>query len=525
MSSSSASTGGAATVATPIPSSGFGGSTHCRFWLWPSPAKLQSRREQAQRQSKKRIERQNRERQAAAAASNATDAATATPLQPLTLEEEKLIRLHYVLQLHQLASLLHLPMHVTHASVIFFKRFYLHQSVMEYSPKDVAYCCIYLACKAEEHHLPVDRMMATIHKATDRDAAKTAAAAASNAPSTSSTSSIAASAASAASAIQGGVSNILSLEVPVLGVLRFHMRLYHLSRSLRGVLKEVEEMDASTYAMALYINGSEPLHTQQDAPGTALHSLGAFFATRGQALFPRVLQSDDLIFLHSPAQIALALLAAMEKEAKENGIEANLAATSSSGAAASVASSLRTLDLASRFIESKIDSAVVAAPGQPIAARQQALKALRARIDEILNMMEEARATTASLDKKRLKSIEKKRKQVANPLLDPSSKLYQSAKEANGREQEEKRLAKKKKQREDSLKHEESLLMGSPTPTNRNSTAGADSDSSFLSKRFKSSPPDFHASTSDSTNEHSGAASLRTRGENLAAQFNAEMIE
>ena len=47
-------------------------------------------------------------------------------------------KLHYTIQLGSMSSILGLPSFVSHTAIVYFKRFFLHESVMEYSPKDVA---------------------------------------------------------------------------------------------------------------------------------------------------------------------------------------------------------------------------------------------------------------------------------------------------------------------------------------------------------------------------------------------------
>lgn len=272
-----------------------------------------------------------------------------------------------------------------------------------------SYCCIYLACKAEEHHLPVDRMIGIITNQTAKPATAAAAAAAAAAPVQPAGGAPRPSASATSSALSGAVGTVLSLEVPVLTLLKFHLRIYHIARSLRGLLKELETMDTATCALALYINADEPVMTQklaqqQPAAGTTLQSVSSFLAgPRAQHLSQLALLSDDLIFLHSPAQIALAVLLKMQEEARQFGVEANLDTSANaavSGAAASAAPSLRTLDLIERFVATKANTAPVNVPANASAAvrqREQAanLKRMQQRLQDILRMLEEARVQSS----------------------------------------------------------------------------------------------------------------------------------
>lgn len=310
-----------------------------------------------------------------------------------------------------------------------------------------SYCCIYLACKTEEYSLPVDRMVARIF-----------AAAAAPAAAASSSSSAAPPAPALNPAVAATVSTVLSLEVPVLSTLQFHLRLHHLARALRGLIKELETFDAITMSRALWINPAEPIQTQYTnaaGPGTIYLSLAGFFsqtaaASRASVLLSHALLEDDLIFLYSPSQIALAVLATMEHEARSFAVEPKLDST-----AHAASTPLASLNLVSRYI----DFLKAPRPGAA-GATAPSNKQLQAKVNEIRQLMEAARVQSSqwthlrlralcvvcvlcdvcadrvclcvcvspvasvSIDKKLLKSIEKKRKAVSNPLLDPASKSY-----------------------------------------------------------------------------------------------------
>ncbi|CAD5114679.1 DgyrCDS3725 [Dimorphilus gyrociliatus] len=48
-----------------------------------------------------------------------------------------------------------LPSFVIATSMIYFKRFFLHNSIMEYNPEDIMITCIFLACKVEEYYVSI----------------------------------------------------------------------------------------------------------------------------------------------------------------------------------------------------------------------------------------------------------------------------------------------------------------------------------------------------------------------------------
>ena len=51
------------------------------------------------------------------------------------------------------------PLSVIGTALSYFKRFYLYTSVMEFHPKDIAYLCVYLACKIDEYNVSIDQFM------------------------------------------------------------------------------------------------------------------------------------------------------------------------------------------------------------------------------------------------------------------------------------------------------------------------------------------------------------------------------
>jgi hypothetical protein len=337
----------------------------------------------------------------------------------------------------------------------------------------------------------------------------------------------------ASSTLTSAVQAVLSLEVPVLTVLRFHLRIYHLARALRGLVAEMQLFDTQACAMSLFINATEPVMTQklgsagEQAPGTTLESVATFFlGPRGTVLAQQALIDDDLIFLHAPAQIALAILRTMQQEAKQFGVAHVGAGSAGGGGAAAAQAALASLDIVERFLASKAGSAPLppsalpnnATPAQR--AREQAalVEASQARIASIQARLESARSSAMSLDKKVLKLIEKRRKAVSNPLKDPSSKIYAAAKEEAAQAKMDKRAAKKAKERAENTKREDDFLMGlvpgdKPPAAAASSSSGAhnnvasaavddDDDGGFVIKRAKRS----HESTPIQASDASAAA-------------------
>jgi len=387
--------------------------------------------------------------------------------------------------------------------------------------------------------LRVDHMISVIHShsSSSKDKAADLAAAAELA-------------AKNAAATAATVQTVLSLEVPVLTALRFHLRIFHLARALRGLVNELNMLDASCAAQALWINTVEPVMTQAEprGAGTELSSVAGFMAgPRSAALAQQALLDDDLIFLHSPAQIGLAILAQLQGEIKQFAVpvaSAPAATTAAGGAAqqASPAQALASLDLVERFLAAQAAKAPLpqlpssATPAQRTLAREQLLSDSHARLKSLCSSLDRARGAAGSLDKKALKAIEKKRKQVTNPLRDPSSVLYAQAREEAARAKEAARVAKKARSREESNKKEDEFLMGiAPGDAGADGAAAPagkpaddDDDGGFvLSKRAKSE----HATPVQAGAANAGADGddtamlpsprMSRRGSNLAQQFAA----
>jgi len=82
----------------------------------------------------------------------------------LTNKEEKILLIYYSQYLYDLCRKFRppVPMGVIGTSMTYFKRFYLHTSVMEFHPYHVAYLCIYLAFKVDEYTVSIDQFMAQV---------------------------------------------------------------------------------------------------------------------------------------------------------------------------------------------------------------------------------------------------------------------------------------------------------------------------------------------------------------------------
>ncbi|XP_074288014.1 cyclin-H1-1-like [Silene latifolia] len=71
---------------------------------------------------------------------------------PLKVEVERMLHAFYENKIHEVCRAFFFPHKIQGIALIYYKRFYLHWSVMEHDPKYVMLTCVYLACKIEENH-------------------------------------------------------------------------------------------------------------------------------------------------------------------------------------------------------------------------------------------------------------------------------------------------------------------------------------------------------------------------------------
>ena len=78
--------------------------------------------------------------------------------------EENLLIKQYELQLKEFCKRFEptMPKYVIGTSFHYFKRFYLHNSAMNYHPKEILATCVYLACKVEEFNVSIQQFVANV---------------------------------------------------------------------------------------------------------------------------------------------------------------------------------------------------------------------------------------------------------------------------------------------------------------------------------------------------------------------------
>ena len=77
---------------------------------------------------------------------------------PVSLEEEKQLCLYYERMISKICSLFHFPHKILAISLIYFKRFYLAYSILDFEPRNVMLTCIYLACKVENAYISAEEL-------------------------------------------------------------------------------------------------------------------------------------------------------------------------------------------------------------------------------------------------------------------------------------------------------------------------------------------------------------------------------
>jgi cyclin H len=142
------------------------------------------------------------------------------------------------------------PIHVEATAMLFFKRFFLAHSVMEYDITRIMVTCIFLSCKVEDYYVPLETILNRINKV---------------------------------SGAKFTPEEILKLELTVLEGLRFHLLVYHPFRSL--------------YA---FVHDNELKSSLKTTPVEDLYETGK------QAIKKSLL--TDAAFLYPPGLIALAVL-------------------------------------------------------------------------------------------------------------------------------------------------------------------------------------------------------------------------
>lgn len=173
----------------------------------------------------------------------------------LTADEETKIRRHYEYVIKDFCSKFQPPMpkYVVGTCLTFFKRIYLHNSVMDYHPRDIFHTVVYLACKVEEFNVSLQQFAANL-RSTGREQA---------------------------------MDTILSQELLIMQLLHYHLTVHNPFRPLEGLLIDVKTRCA------------EPQEAEK--------------LRKGADDFLDKCMNTDILLIFAPSQMALAAILASGK--------------------------------------------------------------------------------------------------------------------------------------------------------------------------------------------------------------------
>lgn len=78
--------------------------------------------------------------------------------------EEKLLMRHFEFILREFCKKFNptMPKYVQGTALTYFKRFYIHNSIMDYHPRDLMLTCVYLSCKVEEFNVSIGQFVGNL---------------------------------------------------------------------------------------------------------------------------------------------------------------------------------------------------------------------------------------------------------------------------------------------------------------------------------------------------------------------------
>jgi len=97
------------------------------------------------------------------------------PLKPinfLTANDQKKLALFYEEKIFHCCKVLKFSENVLATSIVYFKRFYLYCSMMQYAPKNIVLTCLFLACKSENSYIALDDLLKKVPKGPSAETIK-----------------------------------------------------------------------------------------------------------------------------------------------------------------------------------------------------------------------------------------------------------------------------------------------------------------------------------------------------------------
>ncbi|ORX82010.1 cyclin-like protein [Anaeromyces robustus] len=187
------------------------------------------------------------------------------PLKPinfLTVNDQKLLALFYETKISDYCKFFKFSRNVLATSIVYFKRFYLYCSMMQYAPKNIVLTCLFLACKSENSYIALDEFLAKVPKGPSPDVIK-------------------------------------ELELTVSQYIRFEYSVQSPFWALHGFYLDIQA----------FLNG--PDKNSVNVEDNSQRRLNTTFETSCKYAF--ISLYGDLIFLYWPSQIALACLVVASK--------------------------------------------------------------------------------------------------------------------------------------------------------------------------------------------------------------------
>ncbi|XP_025083258.1 cyclin-H-like [Pomacea canaliculata] len=125
----------------------------------------------------------------------------------LTPAEERLLVRQYEFVLREFCNKFQppFPKYILGTSLMYFKRFWVNNSVMDYHPKDIMLTCVYLACKVEEFYVAIGQFVSNLKGNREKFA-----------------------------------DTILAFELLLMSKLQYHLTIHHPYRPLEGLLIDIK---------------------------------------------------------------------------------------------------------------------------------------------------------------------------------------------------------------------------------------------------------------------------------------------
>jgi cyclin H len=90
-------------------------------------------------------------------------------IERLTLEEENELVIFYASKIGEICRMFNMPSQVKASAVSYFRKFYLVYSVMDYHPKNILYTTVFLASKAENYFISIDKFCQALLRTEPKD--------------------------------------------------------------------------------------------------------------------------------------------------------------------------------------------------------------------------------------------------------------------------------------------------------------------------------------------------------------------